>query len=82
MNIKQSEELKIKRGLHNKRSKETINKFIISKSKSIICINGKNEQYFNSIKEAQDILKIDHSTIIKVLKGKKEHYKGLKFIYI
>jgi len=79
LNIPQTLETQEKRGIFNKHSEEHINKFIQSKSKSIICVNTNQE--FNSIKEAEQILNIDHSSIIKVLKGKKDNYKGLIFKY-
>ena len=75
----QTEETKIRRGLFNKHSEEHINRFIKSRSRAIICINDGRE--FNSIKEAQEILGIDHSNIIRVLKGIKSNYKGLIFKY-
>jgi group I intron endonuclease len=79
LNIPQSQTVKEKRGIYNKHSEEHIQKFIKSKSKSIICLNDNKE--YNSIKEAENILGIDHSNIIKVLKGIKKDYKGLIFKY-
>lgn len=79
LGTKQTKNTQINRGLFNKHSEEHISKFIKSKSKSIICINDNRE--FKSIKEAEIILGIDHSSIIKVLKGVKDNYKGLIFKY-
>ncbi len=77
---KQSKDLKIKRGIYNKRSDETIAKFIKSKSKPIIEIT--TQQTYNSIKEASENIKIDASVINKILKKRKTNWKGLIFEYL
>lgn len=61
-------------------TQERIEKLTKSKSRSIACYPSGQE--FSSIKEAQEILKIDHSTIIKVLKNRITEYKGLTFRYL
>lgn len=44
-------------------------------------MNNKTIQQFSSIKEASEKLLLDKSTIVKVLKGKRNHTGGYKFIY-
>ena len=80
MNKTQPEELKIKRGLYKKHSPEHIERFIKSASKPIIHLPS--EVIYESITQAAKILGIDHSNIIRILKGRQNNYKGTTFKYI
>lgn len=75
-----SEETKLKMKMSYSYTDERREKFIKSASKPIICYPS--EIIYDGITQAAKILGIDHSRIIKILKGRQDNYKGLTFKYI